>query len=132
MQKLKLTINRESCGKWGLTNMINILKDYPQSNFTEWQLLNTFFKHSPTEVCINMVCKVWYPAFDPWDRVMCDWTIGNNSFTARDGNQVNHGKNHCIQLPSMKIWNTTVGGKLVRLHGPTKSYVVTTPYYSAP
>jgi len=79
-----------------------------------------------------MVCKVWYPAFDPWDRVMCDWTIGNNSFTARDGNQVNHGKNHCIQLPSMKIWNTTVGGKLVRLHGPTKSYVVTTPYYSAP
>jgi hypothetical protein len=37
---------------------------------------------------------------------------------------VNHGKNHSIQLPSLKIWNTTVAGKLVRLHGPVKSHFV--------
>jgi hypothetical protein len=75
-----------------------------------------------------MVCKVWYPAFDPWNRVMCDWTIGNHSFTARDGNQVNHGKNHMAALPSMKIWNTTVAGKLVRLHGPVKPYFNISPH----
>ncbi len=58
MSKLELNINKESCGKWGRHNMINILKDYPQSNFTEWQLLNTFLPNNPPEVCVNMVCKV--------------------------------------------------------------------------
>ena len=128
MSKLELNINRETAGKWGRMNMINILKEYPQTNFTEWQLLSVTHPNEPTEVCVNMVCKVWYPAFDPWNRVMCNWTIGNHSFTARDGNQVNHGKNHCIQLPSMKIWNTTVAGKLVRLHGPIKSNFTISPY----
>ena len=55
-----------------------------------------------------MVCKFWYPHADPWGRVMCDWTIGNNKFSAKHGNQVKHGNNHSVQLPSMKIWNTTV------------------------
>ena len=127
MSKLELNINRETAGKWGLNNMINILKDYPQTNFTEWQLLNVTHSNE-SETWVNMVCKVWYPAFDPWNRVMCDWTIGNHSFTARDGNQVNHGKNHMSALPSMKIWNTTVAGKLVRLHGPVKPYFNISPY----
>ena len=85
-------------------------------------------ENKPNEIAFNMVCKVWYPAFDPWTRVMCDCTIGNHSFTARDGNKGNHGKNHSIQLPSMKIWNTTVAGKLVRLHGPVKPYFNISPY----
>jgi hypothetical protein len=67
---------------------------------------------------------MWYPHYDPWGRKMCDWTIGNNKFSAKHGNQVKHGDNHNIQLPSMKIWNTTVAGQLVRLHGPIKSYFV--------
>jgi len=127
MSKLNLNINRETAGKWGRMNMINILKEYPQTNFTEWQLLNVTHSNE-SETWVNMVCKVWYPAFDPWNRVMCDWTIGNHSFTARDGNQVNHGKNHMAALPSMKIWNTTVAGKLVRLHGPVKPYFNISPY----
>jgi len=123
MQKLKLTINQETCGKWGSDHMVNILKDYPQTNFTEWQLLNVTHSKKPEQVAwVNMVCKVWYPERDPWNRVMCDWEIRNQSFTAKHGNQVNHGKNHMAALPSMKIWNTTVGGKLVRLHGPVKNY----------
>jgi hypothetical protein len=109
--------------------MINILKDYPQTNFTDWQLLNVTHSKKPEEVAwVNMVCKVWYPAFDPWMRVMCDWEIGNHSYTARDGNQVNHGNNHMTALPSVKIWNTTIEGRLVRLHGPVKPYFNTLPY----
>jgi hypothetical protein len=124
MSKLNLNINKDTCGKWKSRYILDILEKYPQSNFTEWQLLEMHHENKPNEIAVNMVCKVWYPAFDPWNRVMCDWTIGNHSFTARDGNQVNHGKNHSIQLPSMKIWNTTVAGKLVRLHGPVKSHFV--------
>ena len=121
-----LEIDRLTCGKWGFNNMSEILTDYPQTNFTEWQLLNVHHKDKPMDACVNMVCKVWYPAFDPWNRVMGDWTIGNNSFTARDGNQVNHGNNHMAALPSVKIWNTTIEGRLVRLIGPVKDYFVTT------
>ena len=72
----------------------------------------------PEEICVNMVAKDWYPVRDPWDRVMCDWETGTQTFTARDGNEVNMGKNHPIQLPSSKIWNTTIAGKIVRLIGP--------------
>ena len=61
---------------------------------------------------------------DHWGRKMCDWTIGNQSYTAKDGNKIKHGNNHSVQLPSIQIWNTTVSGKLVRLHGPIKSYFV--------
>jgi hypothetical protein len=120
----ELNINRDTCGKWKSRYILDIIEEYPQTNFTEWQLLNVHHKDKPADECVNMVCKVWYPAFDPWNRVMCDWTIGNQSFTARDGNTVKHGNNHIIQLPSIKIWNTTVAGKLVRLHGPIKSYFV--------
>ena len=123
---MELTINQETCGKWGFNNMIEILKDYPQTNFVDWQLLNSFRENKPNEAWGNMVCKVWYPAFDPWMRVMCDREIGNRSFTAKHGNQVEHGKNHMAALPSNKIWNTTIAGKLVRLHGPVKPYFVTT------
>lgn len=124
----ELNINKDTCGKWGLNNMINILKEYPQTNFTEWQLLNVSHSNEPENTWVNMICKLWYPDDDPWGRKMCNWTIGNNSFTAKHGNQVNHGKNHMAALPSMKIWNTTVAGKLVRLHGPVKPYFNTSPY----
>ena len=127
--KKHLEIDTQTCGKWGIDHMVKILKEYPQTNFTEWQLLKvTHSEQHDQDAWVNMVCKVWYPLFDPWNRVMCDWTIGNNSFTARDGNQVNHGKNHMTALPSIKIWNTTIAGKLVRLHGPVKSYFNTLPY----
>ena len=116
--KKHLEIDTQTCGKWGINHMINILKEYPQTNFTEWQLLNVTHSNE-SETWVNMVCKVWYPLFDPWNRVMCDW---------RDGNQVNHGNNHMAALPSMKIWNTTIDGKLVRLHGPIKPYFNTSPY----
>ena len=81
-------------------------------------------QNNANEIAVNMVCKFWHPHADPWGRTMCDWTIVNNKFSAKHGNQVKHGNNHNIQLPSMKIWNTTVAGKLVRLHGPIKSYFV--------
>ena len=124
----ELNINKETAGKWGLNNMLNILKKYPQTNFTEWQLLSVTHSNEPTDKWVNMVAKVWYPAFDPWNRVMCDWTIGSQTYTARDGNKVNHGKNHMAALPSIKIWNTTIAGRLVRLHGPVKPYFNTLPY----
>ena len=125
---MKLTIDAHTCGKWGIDHMVNILKDYPQTNFTEWQLLSVTQRFEPENTWVNMVCKVWYPAFDPWNRVMCDWTIGSQTYTARDGNKVNHGKNHMAALPSMKIWSTTIDGRLVRLHGPVKPYFNTLPY----
>ena len=126
--KKHLEIDALSCGKWGIDHMVKILKKYPQTNFTEWQLLKVTHSNASADEWVNMVCKVWYPMFDPWNRVMCDWTIGNQSFSARDGNQVNHGNNHMAALPSMKIWNTTIDGKLVRLHGPVKSYFNTSLY----
>ena len=127
--KKHLEIDVLTSRRWGIDHMVKILKDYPQTNFTEWQLLNvTHSEKSNEDVWVNMVCKGWYPALDPWNRVMCNWTIGNNSFTARDGNQVNHGNNHMPALPSIKIWNTTVAGKLVRLHGPVKPYFTISPY----
>ena len=124
MQNKELNINKETCGKWKSRYILDILEKYPQINFKEWELLEMHHENKPNEIAVNMVCKLWYPNFDPWGREMCDWTIGNQSFTAKHGNQVKHGDNHSIQLPSMKIWNTTVAGQLVRLHGPIKSYFV--------
>ena len=46
----------------------------------------------PNEIAVNMVCKFWFPYSDPWGRKMCDWTIGNKSYAAKDGNVVKHGK----------------------------------------
>ena len=120
----ELNINKETCGKWKSRYILDILEKYPQINFKEWELLEMHHENKPNEIAVNMVCKMWYPKFDPWGRVMCDWTIGNNKFSAKHGNQVKQGDNHSVQLPSMKIWNTTVAGQLVRLHGPVKSYFV--------
>ena len=120
----KLNINKDTCGKWKSRYILDILEKYPQTNFKEWELLEIHHQNKPNEIAVNMVCKMWYPHYDPWGRKMCDWTIGNNKFSEKHGNQVKHGDNHNIQLPSMKIWNTTVAGQLVRLHGPIKSYFV--------
>lgn len=121
---VELNINTKTCGKWLPKYIIDILKKYPQTNFQEWELLEMYHQNRPNEIAVNMVCKFWHPHSDPWGRKMCDWTIGNQSYTAKDGNQVKHGNNHSVQLPSIKIWNTTVAGQLVRLHGPIKSYFV--------
>ena len=75
--KKHLEIDTQTCGKWGIDHMVKILKEYPQTNFTEWQLLKvTHSEQHDQDAWVNMVCKVWYPLFDPWNRVMCDWTIG--------------------------------------------------------
>lgn len=125
---VELNINTKTCGKWLPKYIIDILRKYPQTNFQEWELVQMHHKNEPKKIAVNMVCKFWHPQYDPWGRKMCDWTIGNKSYTAKDGNQVKHGNNHNVQLPSMKIWNTTVAGKLVRLHAPIKSYFVKKPY----
>lgn len=121
---VELNINSKTCGKWKSRYILDILEKYPQTNFQEWELLEIHHQNDPNKIAVNMVCKFWYPHADPWGRVMCDWTIGNNKFSAKHGNQVKHGDNHSVQLPSVKIWNTTVSGQLVRLHGPIKSYFV--------
>jgi hypothetical protein len=121
---LKLNINKNTCGNWKSHYILDILEKYPQTNFQEWNLLEIHHKNKPNEIAVNMVCKFWFPYSDPWNRKMCDWTINNQLYTAKDGNQVKHGNNHSVQLPSTKIWNTTVAGRLVRLHGPIKSYFV--------
>ena len=126
--KKHLEIDVLTCGKWKSRYILDILEKYPQTNFKEWELLEMHHLNKPNEIAVNMVCKLWYPDFDPWGREMCDWTIGNNKFSAKHGNQVKHGNNHSVQLPSMKIWNTTIDGKLVRLHGPVKSYFNKSPY----
>ena len=120
----ELNINIETCGEWKSRYILDILEKHPQTNFKEWELLEMHHQNNANEIAVNMVCKTWYPKFDPWSREMCDWTIGNNKFSAKHGNQVKQGNNHSVQLPSEKIWNTTVAGKLVRLHGPIKSYFV--------
>ena len=123
-----LEIDTKTCGKWLPKYILGILRKYPQTNFQEWELVQIHHINEPKKVAVNMVCKFWHPHADPWGRVMCDWTIGNQSYTAKDGNTVKHGQNHGIQLPSTKIWNTTVSGQLVRLHAPIKSYFVKKPY----
>ena len=125
---VELNINKNTCGNWLPKYIIDILKKYPQTNFQEWELLQIHHVNEPKKVAVNMVSKFWHPYSDPWGRKMCDWTIGNQSYTAKDGNVVNHGKHHNVQLPSTKIWNTTVSGQLVRLHAPIKSYFVKKPY----
>ena len=80
--KKHLEIDVFTCGKWGIDHMVKILKKYPQTNFKEWQLLKVTHSNASADEWVNMVCKVWYPMFDPWNRVMCDWTIGNQSFSA--------------------------------------------------
>ena len=124
MPVVELNINSKTCGKWKSRYILDILEKYPQTNFKEWELLEIHHQNKPNEIAVNMVSKFWHPHDDPWGRKMCDWTIGNQSYTAKDGNKIKHGNNHSVQLPSIKIWNTTVSGKLVRLHGPIKSYFV--------
>ena len=96
MSVKELNINKDTCGKWKSRYILDILEKYPQLNFKEWELLEMHHQNKPNEIVVNMVCKMWYPECDPWNRVMCDWTIGSHSFTARDGNTVKHGNNHII------------------------------------
>ena len=92
---------------------------FPITNEDEWERYVERYSYRS-----HLIALVPNPKLDPWGREMCDWTIGNNKFSAKHGNQVKQGDNHSVQLPSMKIWNTTVAGQLVRLHGPIKSYFV--------
>ena len=125
---VELNINSKTCGKWLPKYIIDILKKYPQTNFAEWDLLEIYHVDRPEAKVVNMISNCWHPVNDPWGRKMCNWTLANKSYTAKHGNSVNHGENHVIQLPSEKIWNTTVSGQLVRLHGPIKNYFVQKPY----
>ena len=76
-----LEIDTKTCGKWLPKYILGILRKYPQTNFQEWSWFNTSYKRT------KKVGLIWYVNFGILmlirGRVMCDWTIGNQSYTQR-------------------------------------------------
>ena len=117
--------------------ILEVLKKYPQTNFDEWELLQTHEsmgthrgKSMGEYKTQHMFAKVGLPKKDPWSRPMRDWCFEKEPkkiYTPMNAIPIVVAR-YTADIPSPTRWDTSVNGDVLWLWGIPSNEVSTRKY----